>query len=349
MKNLKKGIAALLAVLMCVALFACGGKTTPSASPSETPSESPSPSASAPVEPAKNYKVGIIQIVEHPSLDEVRTSFIAELAAKGFVDGQNITIDYKNGQGDMTNLNTIAQGFANDKYDIIVAIATPSAQAAQAATSEIPIVFSAVTDPVDAGLIDSLEKPGANITGTSDWISAVDIIKLANDLTPGFKTIGTIYNSGEANSVSTVNDLKAYAAENGLTIVEQPITNTSELQQAAQTLSNKCDIVFIPTDNAVASAMPIAAEVFNAAKIPLYVGADSMVTDGGFASYGVNYTNLGKETAAMVVDVLGGKAPAELPARAIPVTDIYINSVTAAILGVTIPEEILNNAKIVGE
>ncbi|MDR0813760.1 MAG: ABC transporter substrate-binding protein [Oscillospiraceae bacterium] len=327
MKNFKKGIAAVLAIIMCVALFACNKKTTPN----------------------KNFKVGIIQIVEHPSLDEVRTSFIAELAAKGYVDGQNITIDYKNAQGDMTNLNTIAQGFANDKFDLVVAIATPSAQAMQAASEEIPIVFSAVTDPVGAELVDSLEKPGGNITGTSDWISAVDIIKLATELTPGFKTIGTIYNSGEANSVSTVNDLKAYAAENGLAIVEQPVTNTSELQQAAQTLSTKCDIVFIPTDNTVAAAMPIVSDVFNSAKIPLYVGADSMVTDGGFASYGVNYTNLGKETAVIAADILGGKAPADIPARTIPVTDIYINSVTAGILGVTIPEEILNSAKIVGE
>lgn len=290
-------------------------------------------------------KIGIIQIMEHPSLNTIRESFVKELSDKGFKDGETIKIDYLNAQGDQTNLKTISQKFVNNKYDLIVAIATPSAQAAAGETKDIPVLFAACTDPVGAGLVASLQKPGANVTGTSDAVSAEKIMKLATRITPDIKTIGAIYNSGEANSVSVIKDLKDYAAKNGLKVVEGTVTNTSEVQQVAQTLVGKADALFSPIDNTVASAMPIVTQVANGAKKPVYVGADSMVKDGGLATYGINYDVLGKETANMAIEILNGKKPADVPVKTMDQMDIYLNKDTAAAIGINIPADVVKEAK----
>ncbi len=290
-------------------------------------------------------KIGIVQIVEHPSLNTIREAIIDELAAKGFKDGENIIIDYQNAQDDKTNLKTICQKFAHNKYDLIVAIATPSAQAAVGETKDIPVVFSACTDPISAGLVNDLDKPGANVTGTSDAVSAEQIMELARQITPDIKTVGALYASSEANSISVVNNLKEYAAANGLTIVEATVVNSSEVQQAASSLTNKVDAIFSPIDNTVASAMPIVSQVANKAKIPVYVGADSMVKDGGLATYGVNYVTLGQETAHIIADILNGQNPGDIPVRTISNYEIYLNQATADAIGVTIPAEVLDAAK----
>ena len=155
---------------------------------------------------------------------------------------------------------------------------------------EIPIIFAAVTDPVDAAIVDSMEVPGGNVTGTSDAISPEDIMNLAKEITPDFKTVGALYSAGEDNSASVIADLKAYADANGLTVIESTVTNTSEVQQAAQYLADKVDIVFSPIDNTVASAMAVATDVLYEAGVPFYVSADSMVNDGGLATYGIDYS-----------------------------------------------------------
>ncbi len=290
--------------------------------------------------------IGIIQIADHPSLNTIRESFIEELERLGYKDGDNIRIDYQNALEDQTNLKTISQKFVNNKYDLIVAIATPSALAAAGETKEIPILFAACTDPVSSGLVESLEKPGANVTGTSDAVSAEAIMELALRITPDIETIGAIYNSGEANSVSVIRDLKEYAAKKGLKVVEGTITNTSELQQVAQNLVQKSDALFSPIDNTVASAMPLLAQVAIDAKVPVYVGADSMVKDGGLATYGVNYVTLGQETAKMAVEILNGANPAEMPVRIFDTDEmnIYLNRATAEKIGVTFPQDILDEA-----
>ena len=294
--------------------------------------------------------IGIVQIVEHPSLNTIRESMVAELAALGYKDGENITIDYQNAQNDQTNLKTIAQKFVNSKYDLIVAIATPSAQAVVGETKDIPIVFSACTDPVGSGLVASLEKPGANVTGTSDAISAVKIMELAQRITPGFKTVGALYNSSETNSVSVINDLKAYGAQNGIKVIDATVTNTNEVQQAISSLVGKVDVVFSPIDNTVASAMPVVAQVANKAKLPVYVGADSMVKDGGLATYGVNYTTLGQETAKMVAEILKGTKPGDIPVKSMSDVEIYLNKDTAAAIGINIPDDVMAEAvQIFGE
>lgn len=283
---------------------------------------------------AKTKKVGIIQFVEHPSLNEIRTSFTDELTALGY-DSTKVELVYQNGQGDFSNLNSIAQKLVGENVDLIVAIATPSAQAAAAATTTIPIVFSAVTDPVAAGLVADMNAPGGNITGTSDAIPVEKIFELAARLTPNVKKFGFIYNAGEVNSVSVIGDAKAYCDANGLGYAEGTVTNSSEVQQTGLQLLSECDALFAPIDNTVATAMPNLAAIATEQKKPVYVAADSMVADGGLGTVGINYTNLGKETAAMVKDILEGKKPAELPVRTLSDFAEVINDVTLAALGLT--------------
>lgn len=292
----------------------------------------------------EKIKIGIVQIVEHPSLNTIRESFIKQLKEKGFEDGVNVTIDYLNAQNDQTNLKTICQKFVNNKYDLIVAIATPSAQAAVGETRDIPVVFSACTDPVGSGLVTNLEKPGKNVTGTSDAVSAEKIMELAKRITPDIRTVGALYNSSETNSVSVVNNLKEYAAKNGMKVIEATVTNSSEVQQAATSLVSKVDAIFSPIDNTVASAMPTVAQVADKARIPVYVGADSMVKDGGLATYGINYQTLGRETADMAAEILNGKKPGDIPVKTISDVKIYVNKATADAIGITIPDQVLKEA-----
>ncbi len=290
------------------------------------------------------FKVGIIQLMEHPSLDTIRESIIEGLEDEGYVEGKNLKIEYQNGQNDMSTMKNIAQTFVGDECDVIVAIATPAAQAALSETTEIPIVFAAITDPVGAGLVDSLDNPGGNVTGTSDEVSAEMIMNLAKDITPDFKTIGVLYNIGEDNSVSVVAQLKEYAGENGYKVIESTVTNTGEVQQAAQYLADKVDIVFSPIDNTVASSMAVATETFNNAGIPFYVSADSMVNDGGLATCGIDYTVLGRETAAMIADILEGADPAAMAVRKMSEMSVYVNKETAKALNIEIPQAILDKA-----
>ncbi|TGE33640.1 ABC transporter substrate-binding protein [Desulfosporosinus sp. Sb-LF] len=289
-------------------------------------------------------KIGIVQIVEHPSLNTIRESLIKELQAKGFKDGENITIDYQNAQGDQTNLKTIAQKFASNKYDLIVAIATPSAQAVVNETKDIPILFSACTDPLGSGLVTNMEKPGANVTGTSDAVSAEKIMGLAKRITPDIKRIGAIYNSSETNSVSVINNLKDYAKKNNMSVVEATVTNSSDVQQSVTSLVGKVDAIFSPIDNTVASAMPVVTQVANKAKLPVYVGADSMVKDGGLATYGINYDVLGKETGDMAVEILNGKKAGDIPVKTMKDMDIYLNKSTAKEIGINFSDDVLKSA-----
>ena len=328
---MKKVLTVLLVLVIAMSLFAGCGNVVDGGNETRT------------------VKVGILQLMEHPSLNTIRESIIEGLEEAGYVDGENMLIDYQNGQNDMTIMKTAAQTFVANECDVIIAIATPAAQAVLSETTEIPIVFAAVTDPVDAGLVDSLEQPGGNVTGTSDEVSAEMIMNLAEEITPGFKTIGALYSSGEDNSASVITGLKAYADAKGLKVVESAVTNSSEVQQAAQYLADKVDVVYSPIDNTVASAMAVATEVFNSQKIPFYVSADSMVADGGLATYGIDYTVLGKETGAMVAQVLGGEDPAGIPVKKMSDMSVYINKSTADAIGVEFPQAVLDRAQVLGE
>lgn len=277
--------------------------------------------------------IGIVQIVEHTSLDMIRESLVEELGAKGLVDGQNVKIDYQNAQGDQSNLNSICKKFVGDGVDVIVAIATPSAQAAAAATSEIPIIFSAVTDPVAAKLVTNLEKPEGNVTGTSDAIPVDEVFELCQELTPEVKTFGFLYTTSEVNSQSVVEEAKALAPDYGYDYEEVAITNTSELKQAAYSLAGKVDAIYTPIDNSIASAMTVLSEVGKETKVPVYVGADSMVMDGAYATVGINYEDLGRQTGDMVAEVLNGKAIRDLPVATLDEFQKVINKTTAKAIG----------------
>lgn len=292
----------------------------------------------------KIIEIGIIQIVEHPSLNTIREACVARMAELGYKEGVNVRIDYQNAQNDQTNLNTICQKFKADKKDLIIAIATPSAQAAASITPDIPVLFSACTDPVGSGLVTNLEKPGGNVTGTSDAVSASMIMELAKRITPEAKTIGALYNSSETNSISVINNLKEYCTANGMEVIEGTVTNSSEVQQVAQSLAGKVDAIFSPIDNTIASAMPVVAQVAENAKVPVYVGADSMVADGGLATYGINYTVLGQETGEMAAEIINGKKPGDMPVKTMKDMDIYVNKKTAEAIGITIPEDVLKEA-----
>ncbi len=330
---MKKLFAVILSAALILSLAACTSAPASSAAPaasSETPA-APASSAEAPA--AEPVHIGLLQLVEHPSLDEIREAFMAELAAAGYGDA---IVDYENGQADTNTINSICQKFVGDDVDLIVAIATPAAQGAAAATSDIPIVFAAVTDPVAAGLVGADGKPDRNCTGTSDAIAVDKIFDLANELTPGIQTYGFLYNLSETNSVSVIADAKAACDAANIAYIEATVTNSGEVTTAAQSLIGKVDAIFAPIDNTVAYAMPNLAQIANEAKTPVYVAADSMVADGGLATVGVNYTQLGKQTADMAVRILEGAAVADVPVEVLDEYATVVNEETAAALGVDV-------------
>lgn len=330
---MKKIFAAILALSLL--LTACSGASSSAPAPSSQPEAASSSQEAPSASSGETLKIGLVQMMEHPSLDEIREAFLAELKAQGY-DDSKVVIDYQNGQGDMGTLNTIAQKFVGDGVDMIVAIATPAAQAAAAATDSTPIIFSAVTDPVDAGLVSDLEAPDRNLTGTSDAIPVDRIFVLADELTPGIKTYGLLYNNGESNSVSVIRDVKVALNAAGIAFEEATVINSSEVTTAAQSLVGKVDAIFSPIDNTVAYAMPNLAQIAIEAKLPVYVAADSMVNDGGLATVGVNYTQLGKQTAQMAAEVLSGKPVSEVPVQVLSEYATVVNPDTAAAIGVDV-------------
>ena len=330
---MKKIFAAILALSLL--LTACSGASSSAPAPSSQPEAASSSQEAPSASSGEKLKIGLVQMMEHPSLDEIREALLAELKAQGY-DDSKVVIDYQNGQGDMGTLNTIAQKFVGDGVDMIVAIATPAAQAAAAATDSTPIIFSAVTDPVDAGLVSDLEAPDRNLTGTSDAIPVDRIFALADELTPGIKTYGLLYNNGESNSVSVIRDVKVALNAAGIAFEEATVINSSEVTTAAQSLVGKVDAIFSPIDNTVAYAMPNLAQIAIEAKLPVYVAADSMVNDGGLATVGVNYTQLGKQTAQMAAEVLSGKPVSEVPVQVLSEYATVVNPDTAAAIGVDV-------------
>lgn len=336
-------------------LLAACGQGGQQAAPTPAPAENTSTSANesgADAGEQKSVKVGIIQIVEHPSLDAAREGFIQSLNDAGFVEGENLEIDYKNAQGDMNTNNTIAQKFASDNLDLILAIATPSAQAMANATKETPIVFTAVTDPLGAKLVSSLENPGGNVTGVSD--SHPDAIKrtmeMIKEFFPDAKKVGIPYNAGEQNSVVQVDEAKAVLADLGIEAVEATVSNSSEVKQAAESLvSRGATVFYVPTDNTVVSALDTVIMVANEHKVPLVVGETDSVKAGGFASFGFEYYDLGYKVGKMGVEILNGKQPSEIPVGFPDTLDLMINVKAAAEQGVTLTDEMKKNAKLVNE
>lgn len=293
---------------------------------------------------SKNMKIGILQFVEHPALDASREGFVQALKDNGYEDGKNITIDVQNAQADSANLLTICQRFVNNKEDLILAIATPAAQAIVAETSTIPILGTAVTDYVGAKLVNSNEAPGGNISGTNDMSPIKEQVDLLIKLVPEAKTIGLLYTSSEDNSVIQAGIVKEACTTLGLTVVEATVTNSNDVQQVTQSLVGKVDAIYIPTDNVLASAMPIVSEITTEAKIPTICGESNMVISGGLATLGINYYNLGYQTGEMAVKILKGEAKtATMPIESLKDYDFTINGDVAEAMGITIPADLTSS------
>jgi putative ABC transport system substrate-binding protein len=339
---MKKLMALLISAAMISTLFTgCSTK----AESTETKTETNQETAATETAKTEKLRVGIVQAVNHPSLDDIREYAINGLEESSI--GGNIEIIYKDAQGDPTNVNTIISQFVGDEVDLIIPIATGAAQSAASATKDIPIVFAAVSYPVKAGLVEDMNVTDKNITGVSNAIAIEDILKMSQMLTPEVKTYGIIYNTSEVNAVASTERAKAYCDENGLKYVEATITNTSELQQVAQSLVGKVDAIFIPNDNTIAAAMPVISAEAIKAGIPIYVGADSMVVDGGFATVGIDYKVLGRQVGDMAVRILKGQSISENHVEVINQYSNIINMTTAKALGIELDQETIKDFKII--
>ncbi|MBY2475404.1 ABC transporter substrate-binding protein [Clostridioides difficile] len=285
-------------------------------------------------------KIGITQLVEHQALDASKEGFVKALEDNGFKDGKNIEIDYQNAQNDMPTTQTIASKFVSDKKDLIFAISTPSAQAAYNATKDIPILITAVTDPVSAGFADSLDKPGKNISGTSNFTPIEKSMEALDVLVPKAKTIGVIYNTSEVNSKVQVDNLKKYADKKGLKIVEKGISSSSEINQAASSLMGNVDVIYAPTDNLLASSMPIVSQLATKNKVPIIAAEEGMVKGGALACQGINYEKLGYKTGEMAVKVLKGESKvSDMPITSLDETNLIINEDTLKALSIDKPSD----------
>ena len=324
-----KALAAGLMLTLAIGIVGCGGDAKDG-------------------KKAEKVNVGIVQLVEHEALDAANKGFVEGLASKGYKEGQNITFDKQNAQADQSNLQNIAHRFVNNKVDLICAIATPAAQTVANVTSDIPIVATAVTDYKMAKLVKDNEKPGTNVTGTTDMNPVADQLDLLVKLVPNAKTIGAIYCSSEVNSQLQVEILKKAAAAKGITVKEATVSTVNDIQQAAHSLVGSVQAIYVPTDNVLASAMPTLISVTDEAKLPVICGEGGLVRAGGLATLGVDYYKLGFQTGEMAADILSGKAkPAEMAIQAQKEFKPVINMKSAAKIGLTIPEELLKDAEVI--
>ncbi len=292
-------------------------------------------------------KIGISQFVEHPALDAARNGFVDELREAGYVEGETVEYIVEYAQADFSVANTVAEKLANEGLDMILAIATPSAQAVAKATqgTDLPVLFTAVTDPVAAELVDSMESPGGNVTGTTDMNPVYEQLELVFEFVKEAKSIGIIYNAGEVNSVVQAEMAKEAGADLGLKILEATVSNTSEVKQAAQSFVGKVDAIYVPTDNTVVSALESVIQVAEENDIPLLVGEGDSVKRGGLATVGLDYYLLGRQTGEMALRILKGEAkPAEMPVEKQKEMKLYLNKKAAEAMGVEIPQDLLEKA-----
>ena len=283
------------------------------------------------------FRIGISQFITHQSLDATREGFVDELAKQGYVEGKNIEIDLQNAQGEQRNIKTISQQLA-ESSDVVLAIATPSAQSLANTTQTTPVIFSAVTDPVSAKLVESREHPGGNVTGTSDQSSdAISTqINLIKKVLPKAKTIGILYTQSEPNSVVQKDEAKRLLEEKGFTVVEKTILDSNNVKAAAESLMAEVDMVFVPTDNIISSTMETVKQVSIKHKVPVFGGSTEMIAVGGLYNYGTNYEELGRQTARMLIRVLKGEKPENIAVELPEKLELHTNQEMADALGIDI-------------
>ncbi|WPC38144.1 ABC transporter substrate-binding protein [Brachyspira hyodysenteriae] len=291
----------------------------------------------------KVFKIGILQLIEHDALDASYRGFVDGLKEAGYEDGKNIIIDYQNAQGEQANCVTIGQKFVNDKSDLILAIATPAAQAVANMTKDIPILVTAVTDPAAAKLVADNNAPGGNVSGTSDLTPVEAQIELLNEITPNLKTVGLLYCSSEQNSVFQMDIAKKKLDSMGIKYIDATVTSANEIQQVVQSVVGKVEAIYTPTDNMIAAGMATVALVAEPAKLPVVCGEGGMTMLGGTATYAISYYELGKLTATQAVAILKGeKQPATMPIETLKTFDLVVNTNMVNSIGITIPESLYN-------
>lgn len=326
----KKMLAVVLGMVMTVSLMAgCGSKSNTTTGEKET------------------YTIGISQFAEHGSLDNCREGFLAGLAEEGIVEGDNLEVEYKNAAADMGTASQISSSFVSDGVDLICAIATPSAQAAynEAMDADIPVIYTAVTDPVAAELATKDGKPVGEVTGTSDKLPVEEQLKMIREMLPDAKTIGIIYTTSEANSVSAIEEYESKVGDYGFELVTKGVTSVSEVGLAAEDLLTKVDCITNLTDNTVVASLPTILEKANDKKIPVFGSEIEQVKIGCLAAEGIDYISLGKQTGKMAAQVLKGeKKASELNFETITTPGFYVNNKVAENLGITVPTDLSDNA-----
>jgi len=291
--------------------------------------------------------VGISQVATHPALDATREGIIAGLADNGYVDGDNLVVDYQNSEGDASLFASIAQQFVTNEVDIIVCIATPNAQAAIAAAegTDIPVVFTAVTDPVGSGMVSSWESHGSqNVSGVSDMIVVSDEVELITQIMPGVKKLGTMYNAGESNSVFLVEKLQEACDTLGIEVVAATVSTSADVATASQSLVGQVDAIWIGTDNAVVTGLEALIGICEDNSIPLFASDEDSMERGCIAGYSFDYYDIGYQTGEMVAKILDGSDASKIPVEKGKIISLSVNTAAAERMGITIPQGIIDKA-----
>lgn len=326
----KKMVTVLLTAAMVTAMAAGCGKSSDSGSDKN-----------------ESYTIGIEQFAEHGSLDNCREGFLKGLEDEGIKEGDNLTVKYKNAAADMGTAKQISDSLVSDKVDLVCAIATPSAQSAYNAAmkADIPVIYTAVTDPVAAELADKDGKPVGEVTGTSDKLPVEEQLKMIREMLPDAKKIGIMYTTSEANSVSAIEEYKSLVKKYDFELVEKGITTTADVSLAADDLLSKVDCITNLTDNTVVASLPTILDKANEKKIPVFGSEIEQVKIGCLAAEGIDYIALGKQTGKMAAKVLKGEAKAsEQNFETITEPEFYVNNKVAENLGITVPDDLANNA-----
>ncbi|MGC5327403.1 ABC transporter substrate binding protein [Brevibacillus sp. SYSU BS000544] len=326
---MRKSTGLFLSLALAVVLGGCG---TSSKEPVTTGAE-------------KSMKIGITQFVEHPALDTIQKGIVDGLAESGYQDGKNLAIDFQNAHGEMNNTISIAQKFAGDQKDMVIAITTPSSQAVAKTIQDVPVIFSTVTDPISAQLVNSLDKPDKNVTGTSDKVSMGRQLELIQKFMPAIKKIGVLYTTSEVNSEVQVKELEEAAQAKGIEVVRSGISSITEIQLGTQTLVDQVEAILIPIDNSVVSSFDGVLMVAEKAKIPVFASDIDTVKRGAVATYGIDYYKMGKQTGQMAARVLKGQKVADTPVEVSKETDLIINEKAAGTFGLQISDELKKEAK----
>lgn len=297
---------------------------------------------SSPNKSSQKVTVGILQYMEHDSLTAARKGFETALKEGGYEPGKNLTIDYQNAQGDQSNLQTMSEQLVK-KSDVVLAIATPSAQSLATVSTETPVLFTAVTDPLSANLVKSIKKPGGLITGTSDQAPIDKQVDLLKQALPQAKKVGILYTSSERNSEVQVKEAEKELKKAGYEIVKKGISSSNDVQDAATSLMKTSDALFVPTDNTVASTMTMLGQLSLDNKVPVIGGSTDMVDAGGLLTYGTNYTELGKQVGKQALKVLKGQKPATIPVEYPKKLELHVNQKQAEALGIDVSHLSLKN------